>query len=100
AMVPDQGIVACLQLADTPDKRMRAHGCLISQELPQHSGIQYARYLSGGEYAPHLGGKYDTRIGDSVIQRLFAKPVAGQEERLLCGIPDRQGKHAVEAIQT
>jgi hypothetical protein len=45
-----------------------------------------------------LRGENQGAVLDRVVQRLYAEPVARQEELAFPLVPDREGKHAVEVV--
>src|SRR2546428_6591906 len=45
-----------------------------------------------------LGSEQEGRAVEMVVERLYAQPVTGAEELLPVLVPDREGPHAIEAI--
>ena len=46
-----------------------------------------------------LGSENYLTLGDTIVQRLFTHPVAGEKQGIVSAIPEGEGEHAVERVQ-
>src|SRR3977135_1350239 len=84
------------QFASALQQGVRRRYVAVSEELLQRALVQRARHIRMAGESRKLAGEGKQPALGGVVQRLFAKPVAGTEEAALPTIVNRESEHAVE----
>ena len=87
------------QFADVGEKRGRRHRVAQREIIGQCPVIQPPRHLGQFEDGLDFRGKGELAAVPIVVQRLDADAIAGDEQRALHRIEDRESEHAVEPLQ-
>ena len=81
---------------DGPVGRRVPEGHVVMQSLP----VQAPGYRGVAQQGLDLGGKEEETVPAPVIERLLPHPVPGQEEAAPTRVPDREGEHPSECVDT
>src|SRR6187551_4050359 len=84
------------QLAKTAKNRSRMRNVLISQVFIDGGRIDVARHAGHFEQALQLAGKNEAARFLAIVERLFAEPIAAENQSAAMGVPKGDGEHAVE----
>jgi hypothetical protein len=84
----------------TPEEAPRRRGIPEHQVVEERSDIESQGKVPALEERLGLRGKGKKGRCVTVIERLYAKAIAGEEEHLLAQVHDAEGEHAVEALDT
>ena len=79
----------CVRARHVPERQVRRQRPLV--ELARHRRVR--------EHSLDLAREHQRRAVRPVVERLFADPVAAQEEPLAGRVPDREREHAVELLR-
>ena len=78
------------------DDRAIVGDVAVSEEVLDSLRARRPAQQRVGEQALELGGEDQRAVGElRVEERLHAEPVAGEEQRIVRGVVERQGEHAV-----
>ncbi len=87
------------QLADSGEGRLRARHVLIREVCRQCFEIRPRLEPRVGKKGFRLGRERDAIAVDVIVQGLLADPIARDEQAPPPSIPQRQCKHAAEAVE-
>ena len=96
----DQQVVPCLQFLDLPIDRTWGRNVPMGEILVQRELINLPGESGNRQQRLKLRGKDQLPLMDRIVERLFAKSVAGQQEALAPLVPESKGKHPFQMLQT
>src|ERR1019366_8747529 len=85
--------------ADGPGGGQRIRNVIELEVQAERLRVGFERN-SGRAQAEDFTAEIDAGGEYGVVQRLLAEAVAGQQETALAGIPDGEGEHAAEPLET
>ena len=98
--VQPQGQVVCREeLADGGVNGAGGGDVAVGEEGVDRLWVDLARHLGVLDQRLQLGGEAERVAAEAVEEGLLADPVAGQEEALATGIPEREGKIADQTVE-
>src|SRR6185312_12949664 len=71
----------------------------IAEKQIESAGIHLRCLTRSRKHWPNLRPKVHRTFGNLVINELDAEWIAGDDQALLPGVPDRQSKHSIQMIQ-
>ena len=95
--VAPQGKMPRRQLGDAAKDRPRMRHVLVGQIFVERLRVDLPGHVRHLQDGLQLAGEQQPARLVTIDQRLFSQPIAGQQQLLPLGVPDGQGKHAVES---
>ena len=92
--------VAGRQLGHAADHRVGSGNEVVGEIAGDRVRIELATDRGVGQHGVQLGGEHDPASARRIVERLLAHPVPGQQELLSPRVPDREGEHPVEVVDT
>ena len=91
--------VAGRERPDSFDQGERVIGRAESQVVDESGRVDARRHEAGPEQCANFRGKEKIRTGLSIVERLDAHGIAGDEQAVPARVPEGKGKHAAELRQ-
>ncbi len=88
------------QLADAAVDRARIGNIAEGEKLLDRLRVEPAIDVRMAQQRLELGGEQQQPALIHVIKRLLAEPVTGEEQRLAAAVPQGEGEHPIEAVET
>ena len=89
-----------LQLVHPRDDALGKGGAPEREEMVERAPVERARDVGELEEGPELRRKQQPAIDLGVIERLDPDPVSGQEQLSSAVVPEREGEHATQIVDT
>ena len=90
------GVVPGREFAIAFENAVGVRDVLIGQVFVDGSGVDFPRQARQRKQALELAGEEQPARLVAVDERLFAQPVAAEDQAAVLGVPDGDGEHAVE----
>src|SRR5262249_11783020 len=87
------------EFLDSGEQRLGTDRCAEHEVVRQRCSIQLADDVPAGENRLRLAGKDEAVVRQHVVERLDPERISSEEERVRALVPDRNGEHALEAVE-
>jgi hypothetical protein len=95
----DAGRVCGRDLGDSREQGPVAGKVAERHGVGERLEVECGLHQAAREEGLHLGGEHPAELRLGPVERLLSEPVAGERERTLAPVPDREGEHPFQAIE-